>query len=129
MAETAWHTNEINRSNKVIKFGDHYNLIKQGENILIALSGGPDSVFTLFFFNKFKSRFGVTLAAAHLNHSLRGKSSDKDEEFCKSFCKKLEIDFFSEKINVKEFSKKNKISIEEAARKIRYNFLSGVSKN
>ncbi len=114
---------------KVIKFVDHYNLIKHGEKILIALSGGPDSVFTLFFFNKFKSRFGVTLAAAHLNHSLRGKSSDKDEEFCKSFCKKLEIDFFSEKINVKEFSKKNKISIEEAARKIRYNFLSGVSKN
>jgi len=114
---------------KVIKFVDHFKLILKGEKILIALSGGPDSVFTLFFFNKFSRRFGISLAAAHLNHLLRGKQADKDEEFCKKICSDLGIEFFSEKYNVDEFAQQNKISIEEAARKVRYEFLLRVAKN
>jgi tRNA(Ile)-lysidine synthase len=109
---------------KVIKFVDHFKLLQNGNKVLIALSGGPDSVFSLYFFNKFSKRFGITLAAAHLNHMLRGKQADKDEEFCKKICTDSGIEFFSEKRDVAGYARQNKISVEEAARKMRYEFLT-----
>ncbi len=114
---------------KVIKFVDHFKLLNNGEKVLIALSGGPDSVFSLFFFNKFSKRFGITLAAAHLNHMLRGKQADRDEEFCKRTCADIRVEFYPEKYDVAGFAKQNKISVEEAARKVRYDFLLRIAKN
>ncbi len=114
---------------KVIKFADNYKLLQNGEKILIALSGGPDSIFALYFFKKFSKRFGITLAAAHLNHMLRGKQAEKDEEFCKRTCADIGIEYYSEKYDVAGFAKQNKISVEEAARKVRYDFLLRIAKN
>ncbi|MCX6151611.1 MAG: tRNA lysidine(34) synthetase TilS [Ignavibacteriales bacterium] len=114
---------------KVIKFIDRYHLLSSNEKILIALSGGPDSVFALHFFQKFKKRFKITLGAAHINHGLRGKNSDKDEEFCKAICEKLEINIYSTKVKVKEYAASKKASIEEAARELRYSSLKSIAKN
>ena len=106
---------------KVIKFIDANELIQNNEKILVALSGGPDSVFLLHFLIKFRRRFKIKiLAAFHLNHSLRGNQADEDEEFCRLLCKKLKIEFVSAKKNVKSFASKNKISVEEAGRILRY---------
>ena len=104
----------------IIRFINNHKLVQNGDKLLIAFSGGPDSVFVLQFFNKYKSKFGIELFALHINHSLRGKESDEDELFCKFFCKNLNIQFNSQKVNIKEFAKQNKESIEEAARNIRY---------
>ncbi len=114
---------------KVINFADNYKLLQNGEKILFALSGGPDSIFALYFFKKFSKRFGITLAAAHLNHMLRGKQAEKDEEFCKRTCGDLGIEYYSEKYDVAGFARQNKISVEEAARKVRYDFLLRIAKN
>nr|MDA3860721.1 tRNA lysidine(34) synthetase TilS [Melioribacteraceae bacterium] len=97
-----------------------HNLVQKGDKLLIAFSGGADSFFALQFFYKFKSKFGVELSALHINHSLRGNESDNDELFCKSVCENLDIQFTSLKIDVKKTAKRNKESIEEAARNIRY---------
>lgn len=105
---------------KVIKFINREKLILPGEKILIALSGGPDSVFALTFFNKYKKLYKTDLVAFHLNHCLRNLNADDDEEFCRNMCKDLKIDFFSEKKDVKVFAVKNKISVEEGARIVRY---------
>lgn len=107
---------------KVIKFITSHSLIKPGEKILVALSGGPDSVFLLYFLKKYQKKFRVELGAFHLNHSLR-KSADKEQKFCGELCEKLSIPFYSEKVDVKSFAKKNKISVEEAGRILRYKFL------
>ncbi len=104
----------------IIRFINAHNLVQKGDKLLIALSGGADSVFALHFFYKYKLKFGIELFAFHINHSLRGKESDGDELFCKSICKTLNIQFNSKKVDVKEFAKENKESIEEAARNIRY---------
>ena len=56
----------------------------------------------------------------HVNHMIRGKAANEDEKFCKQLCLKSRIDYFTVKRNVPAFAKKNKISIEEAAREIRY---------
>ncbi|MEN8192793.1 MAG: tRNA lysidine(34) synthetase TilS [Bacteroidota bacterium] len=104
----------------IIKFIAENELIISGDKLLIALSGGADSVFALTFFNKYKSKYNIEISAIHVNHSMRGSESDADDEFCKSLCQKLNIEFYSEKVDVPTIAKKEKLSIEEAARNIRY---------
>ncbi len=108
---------------KVLRFIEQNKLISAGDKILVAFSGGPDSVFALHFLEKFKRKYKIDLRAVHFNHRLRGKESDADEIFSKEFCKNRSIPFEVIKLKVKSFSKKNKISIEEAARNLRYNNL------
>ncbi|MGQ9644015.1 MAG: tRNA lysidine(34) synthetase, partial [Ignavibacterium sp.] len=92
---------------KVIRFITSHSLIKAGEKILVALSGGPDSVFLLYFLKKYQKKFRVELGAFHLNHSLR-KSADREQKFCDELCKKLSIPFYTEKVDVKSYAKKSK---------------------
>lgn len=112
---------------KIIKFIDKHNLINEGDKILIALSGGPDSVFALHFFNKFKKRFKIEIAAAHLNHKLRGKDSERDEKFCKDLCDKLKVELISTQIEIKKLKSESRKSIEEVARNERYKFFEYAS--
>ncbi|MEO8232676.1 MAG: tRNA lysidine(34) synthetase TilS [Ignavibacteriota bacterium] len=113
---------------KVLRFIKENDLLLQGEKILVALSGGPDSVFLLHFLNKFKKKFRIEISAAHINHLLRGKDSERDEQFCNAICDELSIPIYIHSQNVKTYSKKNKISLEAAGRKIRYNFFEKISK-
>lgn len=105
---------------KVLKFIDRHNLISAGDKILVALSGGPDSVFALYFFHKYSQRFKIKIAAVHIHHQLRAAEADLDEILCKEFCDKLDIEFYTVRVNVKSFAEANKLSIEEAARYLRY---------
>ncbi len=114
---------------KVLKFIDRYSLIEPGDKLLIALSGGPDSVFALYFFKKYERRFKSEIFAAHVNHQLRGAEADEDEKFCKRLCDNLGIKFFSDKVDVKNYAKSNKLSLEEAARVLRYSYLMEVADN
>jgi tRNA(Ile)-lysidine synthase TilS/MesJ len=76
---------------KVIRFILDKNLIEKNDNVLVALSGGPDSVFLFEFLIKYKRRFNIKLAAFHLNHNLRGKESKDDAEFCKKITARNKI--------------------------------------
>ncbi len=100
-----------------------YNMIKQEDRIIIALSGGADSVFLLHFLHKYIRYFNIQLFAFHVNHQLRGVAADSDELFCKSICEELQIPFASVSANVKQFAIDRKQSIEEAGRNIRYELL------
>ncbi len=119
---------EKKNDQQVIKFISEKNLIDKNDKILVALSGGPDSVFLLHFFNKYKKKFHISLGAFHLNHKLRGKDAEEDLSFCREHCLKIGVDFFSASKNVKRFAVKNKISVEEAGRKIRYSLLNKIAK-
>ena len=105
---------------KVIKYIDEKGLIEKNDKVLVALSGGPDSVFLLHFLLKFRKKFGIEVGAIHINHMIRGKSAIEDEDFCRKLSVNLRISFFSVSKNVKYFAKQNKISVEEAGRIIRY---------
>lgn len=109
-----------NIEQEVIHFIDRKNLIQKGDKIFVALSGGADSVFLLEFLNKYKQRFKIEITALHINHLLRGKEAGEDELFCSKLCASLKIKLFIIRKNVKAFAKKNKYSIEEAGRIIRY---------
>jgi tRNA(Ile)-lysidine synthase len=112
----------------VLRFIQENELFTSGEKILVALSGGPDSVFLLHFLNKFKKKFKIKLGAAHINHRLRGKDSERDESFCNAICNELSIPFYLLRKDIKSYSKKNKLSLEAAGRKIRYDFFEKVLK-
>src|ERR1035438_5431330 len=93
---------------KVLKFIDDNSLIQKGDKILVSLSGGPDSVFLLYFLKKYQKRLAVSFYAFHLNHLLRGKDASLDEDFCNQLCSSLNIPIYSVRKNVKQFAHKKK---------------------
>lgn len=113
---------------KVIKFIDGQKLLEKGDRVLIALSGGPDSVFLLNLLYKYKNRFKIEIGAVHINHMLRGKEASEDENFCSRLTKDFDIAFYSSRKDVKALAKKKKISVEEAGREIRYSEFERISK-
>lgn len=111
----------------VINFIKKHNLIENNSKLLIALSGGPDSVFALYFFHQFKNKYKAELIAAHVNHNLRGNDSEQDQIFCEKICNELKIPIFIKSVDVEKFARKNNQSVEEAARNLRYNFFEEIS--
>ena len=106
---------------KSLEFINETGIIKSKESVLVAVSGGADSVALLYFFvSTLAPLLNLKIAAAHLNHCLRGKDSDRDSSFVKSLCKRLNIAIYSKKHVMK---KKGNESPEEVARRIRYSFL------
>ncbi len=108
---------------KFLKTVRKYNLINPGDRILVAFSGGPDSVFLLRMLFESRSILKLSLAAAHLHHGIRKVEADRDLEFSKDFAENLGIPFFSAREDVALYAEENKLSVEEAARIVRYRFL------
>jgi len=88
------------------------------KKLLIAVSGGLDSMVLLHLFNQLKFK----IAVAHCNFMLRENESDEDEQFIENYSYQQGISFFKTKFCTKNFAKKNKISIQIAARKLRYDW-------
>lgn len=104
-------------------------LIERNDKVIIALSGGADSVFLLTLIQKLQPQLSLELTAVHINHNLRGEESDNDEKFCGEMCRSQGIPFYSESVNIKQLSVEKKISIEMAAREVRYLVLEKVREN
>jgi tRNA(Ile)-lysidine synthase len=105
---------------KVLKYILENNLIETGDKVLIALSGGADSVFLFSFLNKYRRRLKINIACFHLNHNLRGSEGKHDEDFCRQLAVDNDCKLFVLSKNIKLYAKRNGISIEEAGREIRY---------
>lgn len=98
------------------------NLIINGDNVLIALSGGPDSVFLFHNLRKLRDSISFNLYASHINHMYRGEDAMHDEEFVRNLCETYGIKLFVKRKNATEYSKELKVTEEEAGRILRYNF-------
>ncbi len=101
------------------------NMLKSGDKVIVALSGGSDSMVLLDVLRKLSDEYNLELCAAHVNHLLRGDESDRDESFVKNYCLKHDIPCFVLRCDVKN-SRQNGESVEEAGRRIRYDFFSSV---
>ncbi len=95
-------------------------LFKSGDKVIVAASGGPDSVFLLYALNQLKHELGIDLLAAHVNHGLR-KGSAVDQRFVENLARTWRLPFITTTLVIKK--KKNKSSIEELARDARFGFL------
>ncbi|KUO60275.1 hypothetical protein APF79_01280 [bacterium BRH_c32] len=114
---------------KVINFITDNSLVNENDNILIALSGGADSVFALLFFIKYAKKFRITITALHINHKLRGKDADEDEKFCEELCQEYSIPLYKFRIDVGKIAVLEKTSIEETGRNIRYKIFDDLIKS
>ena len=104
----------------VINTIDEYGMIKKDDCITAALSGGADSVCLLLILKELSDKYSFTLDALHINHCIRGKESDRDEEFCRNLCKKYDIPLTVIRTDVPAAAAESKKSLEETARDIRY---------
>lgn len=111
---------------KVIQTIKKYNMIKDGDKVVIGVSGGPDSITLLNILNNLKEKLNIKIYVAHINHMIR-EEANEETEYVREFCDKLGIDFFAKKIKVEEEAKKLKIGTEEAGRNIRYSFFEEVA--
>jgi tRNA(Ile)-lysidine synthase len=103
-------------------------LLRRGQSGLVAVSGGVDSMVLLDLLHELSLKYSWQLTVAHLNHQLRGRRSDADEQLVFRTTRKLGLPFVSERANVKKLAKAQKLSIEMAARKVRHEFLARTAK-
>lgn len=103
--------------------------IAPGSKILLAVSGGVDSIAMLDIFAQLSQELKLTLSVAHFNHKLRGSASDKDEEMVKKICDEYGIKCYLGSENILKFAGENSISIEQAARINRYKMFERLSGN
>jgi len=104
--------------NKIQKYISEHLLFNSKDKILIGLSGGRDSIFLSLILKN----LGYTIALAHCNFNLRGKESDGDEAFVTEFAKSNQLELFKTHFQTEEYAKRNGVSIQMAARELRYNW-------
>ncbi len=108
---------------KVKDFVEQNNLIENGDKLIAGVSGGGDSVFLVYFLKFLQKYIDFSFVITHFNHKLR-QNADKEEEFVKALASRLEVNFISDFCDVGVFAKENKMSVEMAARKLRYGFFN-----
>jgi tRNA(Ile)-lysidine synthase len=99
-------------------------LFRRGEKILVAVSGGADSMVLLHLLHQLAPAQGWKLAVAHFNHRLRGRSSDADETLARETARQLGLPFAAGSADVRRFARRHKLSLEMAARELRHAFLA-----
>lgn len=99
-----------------------HNLIENNDNIVIGVSGGPDSMALLYFLMDIKDKISFNIYVAHLNHGVRGEEAVLDEKYVEEICFELGLPFYSKKVDMNEYAKIHKMSSEESGRKLRYDF-------
>ena len=115
--------------NKILETIKKYNMIENGEKVVLAVSGGPDSICMLDILNDIKNDetidMNFEIVVAHVNHMIR-KEAEEDAKYVKKYCEEKQIEFYSKSIDVQKMANNNKIGLEEAGRKARYDFFDEI---
>ena len=110
---------------RVLETITKYNLIESGDKLVLGVSGGPDSICMLEILNQLKEKLNFEIVVAHINHGIR-ENAILDEKYVEEYCKKLDVEYYVLKVKLKELSKEKKMGLEEAGRKVRYDFFDTI---
>lgn len=113
---------------KILKTIQQEGLLQKGEKVLIAVSAGPDSMTLLHVLTRLAPVLDITLAAAYVNHGLRPAEAEQEQNLVESEARRTGADFFSGSVNVKDMADRQKFSLEQAARTLRYGFLENTAR-
>lgn len=118
--------------NKILEIIKKYKMIESGDGIVVAVSGGPDSMCLLNNLIEINNDENIELNfkiyVAHVNHQIR-KEADEESKYVKEFCDKNNIPFFMKKVDIIKIAELEKRGTEETGRKVRYDFLEEVLEN
>ena len=106
----------------VLAFIRRHALLCPGDRLAVAVSGGADSVALLRLMLDSRADLGIVLSVVHFNHKIRGEAADADERFVRDLAGHYKLDFHSSAADTPAFAKAKKLSLETAARKLRYAF-------
>jgi len=108
---------------RVRRFIEENRLIENGDRVIVALSGGADSVALLHIFHSYKEKYNLYLTALHYHHGIRGEEADRDEQFCRALCEEWSIPFSCAKADVPSIAAHTGESLELCGRRLRYEAL------
>jgi len=112
---------------KVKAWIEKYTMLATGDKILVACSGGPDSLALLHIFNEFSAEYNISVFAAHVDHMFRGAESAQEAAFVVDFCQQRGIVCYHTAIDVPKFIRETGLSGQDAARVVRYRYLRSVA--
>ncbi len=110
----------MNLAEKVILTIEENRLLESGDKVLVAVSGGPDSVALLHILTKLRRKFNLQLAAVYINHQIRLRSAMKEEKFCRDLCARWKVEYRNVIEDIPKLSITLRKGIEETARDFRY---------
>ncbi|GGA71015.1 tRNA lysidine(34) synthetase TilS [Ornithinibacillus halotolerans] len=106
----------------VTSFIQKHQLIKPNSTVLVAVSGGPDSMALLYYFKTIREKWQLNLIALSVDHKLRGEESKQDLEFVRDICHRWNVAFVGTAVDVKKHKEKHQVGTQVAARTLRYQF-------
>jgi tRNA(Ile)-lysidine synthase len=109
---------------KVLKYIREQQLLRPGERVAVACSGGADSVTLLHIMAELRETLGIVLSVAHFHHQIRGAEADADQRFVEDLAARLRVDFYTASENVPQHAAQRKISLETAARELRHEWFA-----
>lgn len=115
--------------NKVFNNIEDYKLISENENIVIGVSGGPDSMALLYALLDYRKKKDFNIYICHVNHGVRGEDALSDRIFVEEKAKELKLPFYYIDVDMEGYARENKITSEEAGRELRYGFFREVLKS
>ncbi len=108
---------------KIKKTIEKFSMLKKGDHVVVAVSGGADSVALLSILNSLKDELGIAVSAAHMDHMIRGDESKKEMDFVQSLAAGMGVECVAEARDVSAVKNDDGLSLQEAAREVRYEFL------
>lgn len=111
---------------EILQTIEKYNLINNGDKIVIGVSGGPDSICLLHILNSIKSELGISIYVAHINHMIR-EVADDETKYVEEFCERIGVECYIKKADVVSIAKESGKGTEETGRNIRYQFFDEVA--
>lgn len=111
--------------NKFKETIESFGMLERKEKIVVGVSGGSDSVALLHLLNEFEE-LKLDLVVVHVNHKLRDEESERDEQFVRAVADELHLKFEYKEVDTKKFKEINKLSLEDAARRLRYTFFKDI---
>lgn len=113
---------------KVRRTIEKHHMLEKGDRVVVGLSGGADSSALLEALYLLKEQYSLSLFAAHINHGIRGEEADNDEAFAERLAKQRDIPFLCLKADAPAYAKEHRIGLEEAGRRIRYDYFESCAK-
>lgn len=113
---------------KVRRTIEKHHMLEKGDRVVVGLSGGADSSALLEALYLLKEQYSLSLFAAHINHGIRGEEADNDEAFAESLAKQRDIPFLCLKADAPAYAKEHRMGLEEAGRRIRYDYFESCAK-